>query len=112
MDIRANRGAQHGTIDEVKGRAVPGGHLRLGRSRFGIADKDLPDRAHGEERSLAVLIDRAQLRVKDREIKSDLGRLGEDDLTIDEIDDDDGHRESVTFRSQVQPGPIVGSSRR
>src|SRR5579862_7945454 len=109
MDVRANGGAQHRTIDEVERGAVPARHLRLGRGGFRISDEDLTDGAHREQRSLAVLIDRPQLGVEDREIKGDLRRIGEHYLTVDEIDDDDGHRESVTFRSQVQPDAIVGS---
>src|ERR1700693_2819767 len=76
MRVGTNRGAEHWTVDEVKRGAVPGCDLGLRRSRFRITDKDLPDRAHREERSLAVLVDRSQLGVKDREIKCDLGCIG------------------------------------
>src|SRR5579864_3316072 len=110
--VRADGRAQHRTVDEMERRPVPARHLGLRWGRFRIADKDLADRAHGKERSFAVLVDRSNLRVEDREIKSDLGRFGENDLTVDEVDDDDGHLKSVTFRSQVPPNPAVGSVRR
>src|SRR5450631_726879 len=112
MGIGANGGAKHGAVKEMECRPVPGGHLGLRRRRFRIADEDLPDGTHRKERSLAVLVDRTQLRVEDREIKGDLGGLGENDLTVDEIDDDDGHLKSVTFRSQVPPSAAVASTRR
>src|ERR1700676_3434135 len=112
MRVGPDGRAQHRTIDEVESRAVPDRHLRLGWGRFRIADKDLANRAHRKESALAVLVDRSNLRVEDREIKGDLGRFGENHLTVDEIDDDDGHLKSVTFRSQVPPKAAVGSVRR
>ena len=107
MGVGANGRTQHRTVDEVERGPVPGRHLGLGWGRFRIADQDLADRAHRKERALAVLVDRAELGVEDREIEGDLRRLGENDLTVDEIDDDDGHLKSVTFRSQVPPKTAV-----
>ena len=103
VDVRTNRGAEHHAVDEVEGRAIPLLHLGIGGSRLRVTDQDLTDRGHRKEGSLAVLIDGAKLGVEDGEIECDLGGLREDDLPVDEVDHDDRHAKSVTFRSQVAP---------
>ena len=62
-------------------------------------------------RSLFWLIERSSASRIARS-KRDLWRLRENHLAVGEIDDDDRHLKSVTFRSQVPPNTAVRSSRR
>ena len=72
MGVGAYGCTQHRPVDEVERGAVPGCHLGLGWGRFRIADQDLSNGAQGKERPLAVLVDRSELGVEDREIEGDL----------------------------------------